>query len=341
MPALHQFLKAAAGGALSLLAVSLAAGGVSAQETVRFGVAGLSATHSPSLVAAVKPEIYAAHGVALEITDFRGQSANCIAALLSEAIDICQVGTTTGTDAIAEGAELKAVAVLSGPLSEIILSETAAAATGATMESSVQDRIRALKGLRIVTAAPGSAHYTTLANMLKNVGLDIADLQYRTLGDTVAMVEGIRNGQIDGAMWTAGILGGLVADGAGLRWISIPRGDIPEARDIPFVTLYARAKWIEEHPDLAEHVHAGVADAIAWIKAETAQASELVKAKYFPDLAPAIWNDGFEQAASAYFDGAVATRAGWERGLELQAATGKNYERASFDNVVLPFAQAK
>jgi len=312
-----------------------------ALDTVRYGVAGVTANHSPILLAEVQPDLYAKHNIDIEITDLRGQSANCITALISEAIDVCQVGSTTGVDAIVEGAPLKAIAVTAGPVSELILSKHAVDRLGVSADAPVKERIAALKGLRLVSAAPGSAHYVTLNRILGDADLSIQDIQYRTLGDVVAMIESIRNDTIDGAMWGIGGLSSVLADGSGVRWISLANGDIPELKDVPYVTAYARAAWIEANPDLVERLHDSLADAIAAIASDTDAMGALIKAKYFPDLDETLWRDGFQQAAGSFLKDAKVSRRGWESLLQLQTqSTGKNYESAGYDQVILPIARA-
>jgi ABC-type nitrate/sulfonate/bicarbonate transport system substrate-binding protein len=236
--------------ALAVSAFAMMAGAAHAEDKVRIATASTSVAHGPLTIAMADPSIFGNNGIAIEVTDLRGQSPNCIAALLSKAVEICQVGTPTGTDAIAEGAKLKAVAVLTGPINEIFLSSKTVEKLGVAPDAPVEQRIAALKGLSLTTSAPGTAHYLTLGATLEKAGLTMNDVSYRTLGDVPAMIESIRNGQIDGSLWTIGSLAPLIQDGSGVRWISMARGDIDEFRTLPYVTAYARADWVEENPDL-------------------------------------------------------------------------------------------
>lgn len=330
--------------ATGILALGLvAAGPAAAQQVVKYGVGAISMSHAPAMMGIVAPEIFAKHGIKLELTDFRGNSNNCLNAVLSAAVDTCQVGTTTGTDAIAEGANIKGIAVIVGPIGEIILSAKTVAKLGNVGPTSpLADRMQALKGLRIVSSGPGTAHYVTLDAMLKKAGMSLSDLKFRTLGDTIAMMEGMRNDQIDGAMWTVGTLAGVLVDKSGVRWINVAGGEVPEFRGVPYVTVYSQAAWVEKNPDLANRVHAGLADAIAAIKKEPARYSKLLKEKYFPQLDQVLWDESYKQGAPSLFDGARAPRAGWDYFLKLQAEnTKKDYSKAAYDRVLIPAAQTK
>lgn len=321
----------------------LGAAPVAAQQVVKYGVAAISMSHAPAMMATVAPEIFAKHGIRMDLTDFRGNSQNCLTAMITGSVETCQTGTTTGTDAIAEGAKINGIAVVIGPISEIVLSaKTVARLGGVSPTSPLADRLRALKGLRIVSSGPGTAHYVTLDAMLKKSGSSLAELKFRTLGDTIAMMESIRNDQIDGAMWTVGTLAGVLADKSGVRWINVAGGDVPEFRGVPYVTTYAQTAWVEKNPDLANRVHAGLADAIAAMKREPAKYSRLLKEKYFPQMAQGLWDESYNQGVPSLLDGARAPRAGWQYFLQLQAEnTKKDYSKAAWELALIPAAQAK
>lgn len=313
-----------------------------AEDLVRIATASTSVAHGPLPLSMADPSIFGNNGIRIEVTNLNGQSANCIAALLSESVELCQVGTPTGTDAIAEGAKLKAVAVVTGPINEIFISKKAAEASGVSPDAPVEERIKALKGLNLVTAAPGTAHYLTLAATLEKGGFTMDDVRYRTLGDVTAMIESIRAGQIDGALWTIGSLAPLLMDDSGVRWISMARGDIDEFKTLPYVTVYARADWVDANQDLVERLHKSYADAIQQLKTEPERTSKVFKDAFFPNLDQALWDDGFNMARQAYLDGAKTTAAAWQQSLDMQVkGTGKNYEAASFEAIVIPAARAE
>ncbi len=326
---------------LSAIVALCITGAARAQTMIRFGSASNSVIISPLLLSQIEPDIWGKQGIAITVTDFRGNSSNCVAAVIAQAMDVCQVGTTSGTDAIAEGADLKVIAVNTGPINEIVLSTKTVERLGVKPDAPVADRVRALKGLRIVSSAPGTAHYVTLTYMLRQVGLQMSDLQFRTLGDPLAMMQSIRNNAIDGALWSIGSLGGNISDGTGVRWISIPHGDVPELREVPYVSIYARGDWVQKNPELAAKIQAGLAEAIDRIKKDTGNPSPRIKERFFPQLDQAIWDDGYAQARTAFLPGAKATAAGWAQLLKLQEeATKKDYARAAFDKALLPQARA-
>ncbi|MER2533793.1 MAG: ABC transporter substrate-binding protein [Rhizobiaceae bacterium] len=329
---------AAAGIAFASLSATVQA---QAEDVIKFGSATTSVIVAPFLLATVEPEIFGKHDIKLEVTYFQGKSANCVAALIGNSINMCAVGTTTGTDAIAEGAKIRAGAFFAGPINEVILSKKTVDKLGVSPDAPVDERIKAMNGLRIISAAPGSAHWTTLNMMLQRVGLSVKDLKYQVLGDTVAMMEAIRNDQVDGALWSAGSLGGLIAKGEGVRWISVPRGDLPEQSALPYNTIFVNNDWADKNPDVLKRFQAGFADAIKAVKDNPAEASKKIKAAFAPDMDQTIWDDGFEAVLPVLYDGGKGPREGWDAWLKLQAEnTGKNYSTAAYDTAVDKGAQA-
>jgi len=310
-------------------------------DTVRIATASTSVAHGPLIMAVVDDSVFGNNGIRIAVTDLRGASPNCIAALLSESVELCQVGTTTGTDAIAEGANLRAIAVLTGPINEIFLSAKTVERLGVAPDAPIEERIAALDGLTLTTSAPGTMHYLSLGATLEMAGLSFDDIRYATLGDVPAMIESIRNGQIDGSLWTIGSLAPLLQDESGVRWISMARGDITEFSTLPYVTVYARGDWVDANTDLVERIHQSYADSIVMLKTDPT-ASDRIKAEYAPDLDPALWEDGFSMAKIAYLDNAATTAASWQQALDMQAqGSGKDYTPAAFERVVIPAARAE
>lgn len=318
-------------------------GAAVAQTTVKYGVAAVSVSYASTLIGGAAPEVFAKHGIKLEITDFRGNSNNCVAAVISGAVDVCQVGASTVSDAVAEGGDFRIVAVTTGPLSELVLSAKAAAKLGGvTATSPVDDRLRALKGLRIVTTGPGAPHYLALDASLRRVGMTMGDLKFRTLTDTVAMIEGIRNDQIDGAMWTVGVLSPVITDKSGLRWINLAAGDIPEISPVPYVVTMASNGWISKNAATVTRLRAALNEAVDLMNKEPAKYSALIKAKYFPQLDQGAWDEGFRLTLPVFFKGSTIPKSGWDYLLKLQAATSnKDYTKAAYDKILIPEAQVR
>lgn len=331
--------------ALCMLAVAgaIGAGSASAQTTVKYGVAALTVSYAPTLLGGAVPETYAKHGIALDITDFRGNTNNCVAAVISGAVEVCQVGASSMSDAIAEGGDFKIIALTTGPLGEFVLSAKAVSRmSGVTATSPLNDKLRAMKGLRIVTSGAGTPHYLAMEAALGRVGMNVGDLKFRTLVDPVAIMEGIRNDQIDGALWTVGGLSQVIADKSGVRWVNMAAGEVPEVNPLPYVVTMGLTSWIAKNPQTVTRLRAAMSEAVELINKEPAKYAAAIKAKYFPSLDQAIWDDSFKLVMPSFFKGATAPRAGWDYMLKMQAATTKkDYTKAAYERALIPEAQVR
>ena len=307
-------------------------------EKIRIGASSTSLVMLPMLLADVNPLIFAKHGLQLEFQPLPGGN-NCFAAVFSGASDVCMHGTTSGTDAVANGADFQVIAVTTGPITEIILSQKTATRLGVTAQDPIDKKLRALKGLRV--SAIGF-HEVTLDAMFKSVGMSVAnDISVLKLSDPLTMMQSIRNDQIDAAMWTIGSLGGVLADKSGIRFISIPRRDIAGLENLPTVSAFVQTPWYNSHKPQAVKIQAAISDAIAQLKSDPVGSSKVVKAKYGAATAQDQWDDGYKQALLVLFDGAKAKRAPWDRLIQMQtASTKQNYSNAAFDKLVAPQARA-
>ncbi len=324
-------------------AAILVGGTAVAQTTVKFGITGMTVSFATTLMGGAAPELYTKHGISIELTDFRGNTNNCVAAILSGAVEVCQVGSTSTSDAIVEGGDFRVIALTAGPLGEIIISTKAAAKLGGvTATSPLNDRIRALKGLRLTSAGPGTPHYLALDAAMRRVGMTIEDVRFRTLVDPVATMESIRNDQIDGSLFTVGTLAGVIKDNSGVRWINMAAGEVPEISPLPYVVVIATNTWIAKNGPTITKLRAGLSDSVTALNAEPAKYSALMKAKYFPQLDQTIWDESFKLLLPAFFKGATAPRAGWDYMLKLQASSSKkDYSKASYEKAVIPEAQMR
>ena len=307
-------------------------------EKIRVGASSTSLVMLPMLLADVDPKIFAKHGLQLEFQPLPGGN-NCFAAVFAGAADVCMHGTTSGTDAVANGADFQVIAVTTGPITEIILSQKTATKLGVTAQDPIEKKLRALKGLRVSVIG---FHEVTLDAMFKNVGMSVAsDINVLKLSDPLTMMQSIRNDQIDAAMWTIGSLGGVLADKSGIRFISIPRRDVVGLEDLPTVSAFVQTPWFNSHKAQAVKIQAAISDAIVQLKADPAGSSKAVKAKYGAATPQDLWDDGYKQSLLVLFDGAKAKRGPWDRLIQLQtASTKQNYTNAAFDKLVAPQARA-
>jgi ABC-type nitrate/sulfonate/bicarbonate transport system substrate-binding protein len=269
---------------LAALALGLGLSTAAAADTpmkVRWGVSvNQSLSHAIAPMLELDEEIQARHGIDFETIDFAGNFQACMALAISGEIDGCQTGPTIGMNAIAQGADLKGVIQMIGQITEITLSTKAIEASGVALDAPLEDRIRALKGLTIAGAGPGTSPYMIVENLMARVGLTIDDLTYQPLTDVPALNANLMSGRVDATIWSLGGLSPAQAAGAGQVWISLARGDVPELGALPNVATFARTAWVAENMDLLRRTQAAFVDVLAALRADPIGYSAAWKAKY-------------------------------------------------------------
>lgn len=304
------------------------------QATIRWGNTGASSVpQGLSKMVALDDELQKKHGVRLEMTDFRGNSANCMAALIADAVDVCQTGITTGLSAIAEGGDFKSFATMGGQVQQIVVNKGAAERAQIDLNAPPKDRLAKLKGMQIVGSGPGTPNYLVLNYILNQGGIGINDVKFRTLVDITAMNEGVRNGQIDGTFWSVGGMGPVLSDDSAVLVLSLPRGDVPELKNVPLTAVFAKTDWLEKNGAAAKAAKEAMKEAIVKLRADPENYPAKYKQAVMPDLDQDIWRNIINENAPAFFPDLNGTEAGWNFWIEPMKAENKPYlERASYAN---------
>lgn len=319
--------------ALCGLAMAVTASAAAAQEvaTIRWGnTAPAAVPHALTAILALDPELQAKHGIKVEMTNFQGNSSNCMAALIGNSVDFCQTGISTGLYAIAEGAKIKSFSMMGGQVGELALNKAAAARIGISADQPIKERLTKLRGAQITGSGPGTPNYMLMDYMLRDVGMTINDLKFRTLVDITAMNEGVRNGAIDGVWWSLGALGPALGDGSAVQVISLARGDFPGFDGVALTAIYANTSWLDANRETAKRAKAAMVEALAKWRADPSYGDKYKKT-YLEAMPDATWKSIVDQNLKAFFTDMTGTAAGWDFWVNLIKAEGKpNTEKASF-----------
>lgn len=318
--------------------VALPRGGM-AQDLVRIASPSISLPHGALAMAVVDSGIFENNDIGLVLRDTRGNSAECLRALLEQEVEICEVSTFSGLDAIADGADLQVVATLTGPISEILYAANAVEVLGIGPKPPLDLRLDALEQSRLATTAKGTTHYQVLVSLFAAEGRNIDDIRISSYDSPLAMAEALRSGAVDAIVWTTGELDGLVAEGVGLPWISLTRGDSMPMERLPFVSAFARRGWIAENPAVVSRIHKSYAWANRLLRIDPSAAARL-RAELAPDYDWDRWEAMFQVFRNAYLRRASTTQWNWEQLVAMRhASTGKNYAAARFEHIVIPAAR--
>ncbi|MER7006062.1 ABC transporter substrate-binding protein [Dactylosporangium sp. NPDC000555] len=283
--------------------------------------------------------IAAKHGLNLQFNASGASDTNNIAAVMSGAADVSSASAAT-LDAIQAGAPLEILACTDQRYMQIYLRNDIIARIGVPPTAPLADRAKALKGLSIATSAAGSQNNDMVRQIVKASGMDPdKDVQVVGLGDTSAIVGGIKTKRFDGAAYSPGVLEQNVADGEASVYISVPNGDFLDLFDGAFSgTIFARKDWVEKHMDAVNALVDSLAEARKLKQANTDAVREKVRTDWFPKLDQKVFDSAWTTVVNAKGgDGVKCTRSGFDK--TIAAGVGKDYSKVKYEDVILPRSQ--
>lgn len=315
--------------------------GAAPAETYDVHIASASSSLTAGLVlSAMTLDTYGDHGITTEYTDFAGSSSNPIAALLGGEAEVAFVGTATALNAMAEGAPLVVIASVAGNTSELGVATSVIDELDATAESTTEERVQALKGRTIATAAAGSSNAQMLEAVLEIYGLDPASDVTIVPSEPTAIISGLKEGLYDAAFYGIGVMETNYSDGSAEPWVVLPAGDVPELEDMVFASAVTTQDIIDANPGMAEAFHAALQDAGAAIDEDSGGVAAQVKSEWFPDMEQGVFDLSWQLTSQAYPRDASLSAEQWEFTTSFVNETAeKDLTTLGFEEYVADFAR--
>ncbi|KAB1645101.1 ABC transporter substrate-binding protein [Gulosibacter chungangensis] len=336
--------------AIAALVLTGCAGSPSASETsgaadgelpvVQIGIT--PSVNNATMNLAVDAEFGDAHGVRLERTTVGGAgSTNQVSALLAGDIDVGVGGTNTIIDAIAQGSDIQIIAGMAPLLFSLTLTDDAAEASGVSPDAPIEERIQALKGLKIAVSPSGSTGNTVLRTILADYGLDAdSDVTFVPLNDLGAVPAGLMQGTYDASFAAVGTGEVAVASGDAVTWVSLPQGDIPSFEPYVGIVAYSSKSYIEEHPDEIAAVFAALNDAQQMTVNEPDGVASILKQSIFAEMDDSVFEATWSQVQDSYTEGSQFTEENWNTIVTLFDATSENdYASLNYEDIVAEIAR--
>ncbi len=218
-------------GVLALIAIFLlmfVQDAVFAGQKVRFVYSSSHMGYLPRIVALEKG-FFAQEGLDIDAVNVPGGS-KAAAALLGGSTDIVNLAYFHALKAARKGFDVVAFAcpLNQWPLAYLLKPEMMKK-KGITVNSTIDEKIKAMKGLRIGVTSAGSGTALIPKAFLKNRGID-PDTEVRMVpfGKWKAGVAAFEKGKIDVFQWVSPIPELLQQKGTGPIICSMARGDVPE-----------------------------------------------------------------------------------------------------------------
>jgi ABC-type nitrate/sulfonate/bicarbonate transport system substrate-binding protein len=162
---------------------------------------------------------------------------------------------------------------------------------GVKLDAPSDVRFKSLEGLTVAAPSPSSSilgGYKITAN-LAGINLHYAYMQQ------TAMFAAMQTGAIQAYIASSPFWEPAVESGAAVRWISGPRGQLPEAAlTTSSSALQTTIAFAKRNPDIIRKIHATFDDLVTAIRDRPADVIAALK-QFYPDLSDKVLKEAFDQ----------------------------------------------
>src|SRR4051794_13559704 len=245
---------------------------------------------SAALYIAKQEKIFEKYDLEPDISYVQG-GALALQATLTKQADVGILSYEHVLTAAVQGKRIVAFyCVANRPVNNVIANE---ALTKDAEKLSVEEKVKRLKGARVAMPSANGSGEKMLGVLAKKYGLTLpGDITSVYVGaEAPAYVAAFQRNLVDAALpfEPAGVL--VQQAGKGHIFLNIMSGEIPEFRDILFMTLSTHPDNLKEKPELLRKVAKVFTEATAILRNEPARAKSLLAKEY-----PSMTADTNEQA---------------------------------------------
>lgn len=303
------------GNLLAAAAFVAGTGMASAQETVRIAHSTESFAFMPFFVA-TSMGYFEQAGIDAEVVR-TGSGSKTVAAVVGRSADVAIGSSSSIMFARKEGVDLVMFAGLVDQYTTgLVFSKDWAASHNLTPDSSEEERLAALRGVRISTSGPGGGDQY-IRYFAEKAGLDAdSEITIVHLGnDNAVHLAALDEGRIDAVAMSEPVTTLAVLEHGAVEGFNAAAGRVPELDGFLYIVAHAQRSWLENNPDTARKVVQAFQMALDAFKdpATSEAAREAVKTQYFPDVDPTLFDAVWEDFALSSADDTVITREAIER----------------------------
>ncbi|MBI2861379.1 MAG: ABC transporter substrate-binding protein [Chloroflexi bacterium] len=224
-----------------------------------------------------------------------GSGTKVAAAVTGRSVDAGLTGATDIIPAIAQGQQAQTFAVVSiRQALHIVMRSEVAERKGVTRKSSLEDRVRALKGLKIAASSPGTSTDFIVRYVLTKYNIDPerdVEMAYVT---SQGMFPALEQGVVGAASLAEPEASKAVTDGFGMVLISYLWGDVPETNDTLYQLAFSHRDTMQSKPEVLEAFVRAQWRGIRLVKENRDDARESVFREVFPEMDPALFRTAFD-----------------------------------------------
>lgn len=302
----------------AVMAATFATGSNAADQKVTLALPAQSILFSPIYIAADKGYF---KDEGLDVSTVVVAGPGTLSAVVSGS---AQFGTIAGGIVLAAAAKDQPTQIIGATQTafstEMVLSKEAINKIGVSADAPAEKRGAALKGLIIGVDAVGGLPHSYLRYIAKKYGLDASkDILVTPLAPP-AMVAALKQGRIDGFVFSQPFTLQAVDEGASV-WFSGARGDLPELNPDVYNAIITKPGYCKANADTCKHFMAAINKALALMKSKPGDALASVK-KVFATMPEDLLKRSFDLSVKLAPANASVTEQAMKNTLEYVKVSG-------------------
>jgi NitT/TauT family transport system substrate-binding protein len=239
--------------------------------------------------------LMAEEGVDLDLVN-PNSGPRAVAAIMGGSAEVGSVGFSQVLGARAKGGKMVAVAMLLSTVDlQLVLSDEAARKAGIAADMGIDEKVKRLNGMTIAITTPGSGTDLYLRSLLVARHIDPdKSLHIQPTGGGSAMLAALQKHLVDGFVWGAPESFVAVEKGIGISAVNPLRGEVPELKNVPFLTVVTSEDTLASKPEVVRSVVRGLTRAIKFLHDHPNEARKLVRER-FPDVDEQLFEAMWQQ----------------------------------------------
>ncbi len=272
-----------------------------------------------ALHTALEGGFFERHGLDVTLTVV-GTPMDVMRAVRMGASDLAVVPPHQAINSQSSPRPLVAIGAIGGSTQlNVLIGTEAAAQRGLTAESPLEERLRGLEGFRL-GHPPGPLGINTAKAVVEAAGLDPAQVELvPTAGE--AEPGALREGLIDAFVGHHPYLEDVIVDGTALMLVHLSGGELPSIGGFPNQVLAVTPDAVSGNAEVLRAVLAALQEAQQAIRADSSVATNALAAA-FPDLSPAILEQGVSIYAPGVPETPVITEEAYQTVIEIFGLSG-------------------
>ncbi|TDV56365.1 ABC transporter substrate-binding protein [Actinophytocola oryzae] len=277
------------------------------------------------------------HGLDVTLTASQQGTTSAIAGMVSGDALSAMTGAPAAISPIREGAPVQLLFGASvGYSVQVVASNKMMKDKGLTANSSLEDRVKALKGETVAILTPGDSIDQLLRFVMPKYGLDPdKDIKMQPLNTYANMFSAMRQGSI-------GVLAGSPPNGdqaeaQGIGKILFSGDEFKELKKYPYLIGLANTRQLKENPDRYKALVAGFADAMNLMRTTPDKPKPCLQ-KEFPDVDQKTFDASYEYTVKSLPASPLITEDAFKALTDFAKASGKpvdvDYSKAVAADVV-------